>query len=176
LKSGFDPEKICFPQGDLAFFQCSNAITAGNGTPCNDTIYPNEEPIQKMFASLAPADFAIQNEHIPRCPNCGSPLVPNIRQDKTFVEKPWTGQYQKLFDFIHAFERKNILLLELGVGVNTPGIIRYPFEFMTLERNNTFLVRINLNTHNLTLLANSEKAAIIPADIGMLLGEIAKDY
>jgi hypothetical protein len=67
-------------------------------------------------------------------------------------------------------------MLELGVGVNTPVIIRYPFEFLTLERNNTFLVRINLNTHNLSLLANSEKAAIIQADIGMVLGEIVKEY
>ncbi|GHV71923.1 hypothetical protein AGMMS49928_26200 [Spirochaetia bacterium] len=167
-KAGFPPEKICTPQGDLAFFQCSK--------PCTDELYPNNQMIQKLLASIGPHDFAIKPEHIPRCPNCGNPLIPNIRRDNTFVEKPWIEQYQKLIELINAHKGKNILLLELGVGINTPGIIRYPFEHLTLQRNNTFLVRINLKTDNLSLLANSDKAAIIQADIGPLLEELAKEY
>jgi NAD-dependent SIR2 family protein deacetylase len=167
-KAGFCPENICTPQGDLAFFQCSK--------PCNDTIYPNEKIIQKMLASLAPQDFTINPEHIPHCPACGSPLIPNVRRDENFIEKPWIGQYQKLHNFIHARKGKNILLLELGVGINTPGIIRYPFEHLTLQRNNTFLIRINLKTDNLSLLANSNKAAIIQADIGLVLNVLSKNF
>jgi NAD-dependent SIR2 family protein deacetylase len=167
-KVGFNPESICTPQGDLAFFQCSK--------PCNDTIYPNEKIIQKMLASLVPQDFAIKTKHIPHCPACGNPLIPNVRKDAAFVEKPWIGQYQKLHNFIHAHNGKNILLLELGVGINTPGIIRYPFEHLTLQRNNTFLIRINLKTDNLSLLAQSEKAAIIQADIGEVLAGLAEEY
>ena len=71
-KAGFNPENICTPQGDLAFFQCSK--------PCNDTIYPNEKIIQKMFASLALRDFTISPGYIPHCPACGSTLIPNIRR------------------------------------------------------------------------------------------------
>jgi NAD-dependent SIR2 family protein deacetylase len=132
--------------------------------------------IQRLLAFLAPQDFVIKSEHIPRCPICGKPLIPNIRKDNTFVEKPWIGQYQKLVDLINAHKGKNLLLLELGVGINTPGRIRYPFEHLTLQRNNTYLIRINLKTDNLSLLANSDKAAIIQADIGPLLDEIAKEY
>jgi NAD-dependent SIR2 family protein deacetylase len=167
-KAGFDPENICTPQGDLAFFQCSKS--------CNDTIYPNEKIIQKMLASLAPNDFAISPGYIPHCPDCGSPLIPNVRKDAAFVEKPWIGQYQKLHNFIHAHSGKNILLLELGVGINTPGIIRYPLEHLTLQRNNTYLIRIKLKTDNLSLLAQSEKAAIIQADIGEVLARLAEEY
>jgi NAD-dependent SIR2 family protein deacetylase len=168
LKSGFNPEKICSPQGDLAFFQCSK--------PCNDTIYPNEKIIQQTLSSLVPQDFAIKTKHIPRCPACGNPLIPNVRKDAAFVEKPWIGQYQKLHNFIHAHKGKNILLLELGVGINTPGIIRYPFEHLALQRNSTFLIRINLKTGNLSLLANSDKARVIQADIGEILAELAEEY
>ncbi|GHV51814.1 hypothetical protein AGMMS49579_07950 [Spirochaetia bacterium] len=167
-KAGFDLKKICTPQGDLAFFQCSK--------PCNDELYPNNQMIQKLLASLGPHDFSVKPEHIPRCPNCGNPLIPNIRRDNAFVEKPWMAKYQNLIDLINAHQGKNILLLELGVGINTPGIIRYPFEHLTLQRNNTYLIRINLKTDNLSLLANSNKAAIIQADIGPLLEELAKEY
>ncbi|GHV14068.1 hypothetical protein FACS189491_09900 [Spirochaetia bacterium] len=166
-KVGFPPEKICTPQGDLAFFQCSK--------PCTDELYPNNQMIQKLLSSLDTHDFSVKPEHIPRCPNCGNPLIPNIRRDNAFVEKQWTTKYQNLIDLVNAHKGKNLLLLELGVGINTPGIIRYPFEHLTLQRNNTFLVRINLKTDNLSLLANSDKATIIQADIGPLLEELAKE-
>ncbi|GHU15741.1 hypothetical protein FACS189450_00910 [Spirochaetia bacterium] len=167
-KAVFNLDNICTPQGDLAFFQCSK--------PCDDAIYPNDQIIKKLLASLGPQDFAVKAEHIPHCPNCGNPLIPNIRRDNTFVEKPWTAKYQNLIDLINAHKGKNILLLELGVGINTPGIIRYPFEHLTLQRNNTYLIRINLKTDNISLLTNSDKAAIIQADIGPLLEELAKEY
>ena len=165
-KAGFNPDNICTPQGDLAFFQCSR--------PCNDTIYPNNQMIQKLLASLGAQDFAIKSEDIPRCLNCGEPLIPNIRRDKTFVEKPWTAKYQNIIELINTHEGKNLLLLELGVGINTPGIIRYPFEHLTLQRNNTRLIRINLKTDNLSLLANSDKADIIQADIKTVLAKLAE--
>jgi hypothetical protein len=90
------------------------------------------------------------------------------------VEKPWTAKYQNIIELINTHEGENLLLLELGVGINTPGIIRYPFEHLTLQRNKTRLIRINLKTDNLSLLANSDKADIIQADIATVLAKLSE--
>jgi NAD-dependent SIR2 family protein deacetylase len=168
LKSGFTQEKIYSPQGDYAFFQCS--------LPCNNDIYLNEQMIKEMLLNIAPSDFRLPIEHIPHCPNCGSPLIPNIRNNANFVERHWIKKHRELIDLINVNKSKNILLFELGVGTNTPSIIRYPFEQLTLQRRNTTLLRINLNVNNLSLINNSENATIIQADIGTILAELAKDY
>jgi NAD-dependent SIR2 family protein deacetylase len=161
LKSGFIHDEICSPQGDLAYFQCSR--------PCNNIIYPNEKMIKAMLPNILPDEFILPTEHIPRCPQCGDCLVPNVRTGNNFVEKPWIKNYAKLSEIISVYKGKNILLLELGVGANTPGIIRYPFEQLALQRKNTTLFRINLNMNHLTLLSKAENAVQIQADIGTIL-------
>jgi NAD-dependent SIR2 family protein deacetylase len=167
-KSGFTLDRICSPQGDLAFFQCKR--------PCNTEIYHNEKMVNAMMVHLKNGSFILPEEHIPRCSQCGSPLVPNIRSSDAFVEKPWIESYGKINELIQVHRGKNILLLELGVGVNTPGIIRYPFEQLALQRKNTTLVRINLNMNHLTLLSKAENAMQIQEDIGTVLAELAKNY
>jgi NAD-dependent SIR2 family protein deacetylase len=122
-----------------------------------------------MMVHLKNGSFILPEEHIPRCPNCGSLLVPNIRSSDAFVEKPCIESYGKINELIQVHRGKNILLLELGVGVNTPGIIRYPFEQLALQRKNTTLVRINLNMNHLTLLSKAENAMQIQEDIGTIL-------
>jgi len=143
LKSGFIHDEICSPQGDLAYFQCSR--------PCNNIIYPNEKMIEAMLPNILPGEFRLPTEHIPRCPQCGDYLVPNIRTGNNFVEEPWIKNYAKLNELIIVYKGKNIMLLELGVGVNTPGIIRYSFEKLALQRKNTTIFRINMNMNHLTL-------------------------
>ncbi|MDR1902334.1 MAG: hypothetical protein LBQ88_08660, partial [Treponema sp.] len=145
LKAGFPPEKLCTPQGDYAYFQCSR--------PCNDEVYHNEHMIKEILSHIHNSDFAIQTGYIPRCPQCGSPLIPNIRNHETFVEKPWMETYRKMPDLLKAQKGKNLLLLELGVGYNTPAMIRYPFELLALQRKNTELIRINLNDDTISLLS-----------------------
>jgi len=164
LNSGFSHDKICSPQGDLAYFQCSR--------PCNNIIYPNEKMIEEMLPNILPDEFCLPTEHIPRCPQCGDYLVPNIGTGNNFVEKPWIMNYAKLNELISVCKGKNIMLLELGVGVNTPGIIRYPFEQLALQRKNTTLFRINLNMNHLTLLGKAENAVQIQADIGTILSMV----
>jgi len=166
LKSGFIHDEICSPQGDLAYFQCSR--------PCNNIIYPNEKMIKAMLLNILPDEFRLPIEHIPRCPHCGDYLVPNIRTGNNFVEKPWIKNYAKLNGIISVCKRKNILLLELGVGVNTPGIIRYPFEQLAIKRKNTTLFRINLNMDHLTLLSKAKNAVQIQADISTILSMLSK--
>jgi len=80
--------------------------------------------------------------------------------------------FAKLNELISVCKGKNIMLLELGVGVNTPGIIRYPFEQLALQRKNTTLFRINLNMNHLTLISKAENAVQIQADIGKILSMV----
>jgi NAD-dependent SIR2 family protein deacetylase len=166
LKSDFDPEKICTPQGDYAYFQCSR--------PCNSKVYRNEEMIEKILSQIGNNVFAIKTEDIPHCPNCGSTLVPNIRTAANFVEEPWIKKYREIGDLLTVHKGQKLLLFELGVGYNTPNIIRFPFELLTMQRQNTELIRINNAAERISLVGEVENAAIIQADIGTILHELAK--
>lgn len=134
-KAGFARDRIFAPQGDYRYFQCSR--------PCGDTLYPNRDMIEKMISRM-PDAFEIRTDDIPCCANCGAPLIPNLRCDDTFVEAP---HIQNIFDyenFVQDCRDKATLLLELGVGYNTPAIIRYPFETMAKLYPKATLVRLNL--------------------------------
>jgi hypothetical protein len=120
--------------------------------------------------------FAIQPVDIPRYPQCGSPLVPNIRRDDTFIDKPWIEKIEELNSLVETYKGKNILLLELGAGFTTASIIRYPFELFVLQRKNTELIRINLAGKDLSLLNNSPRTAIIQGDIGPILSRLAEEH
>jgi NAD-dependent SIR2 family protein deacetylase len=87
--------------------------------------------------------FAIPSKRIPRCLHCGSLLEPNIRKGSNFVESPWMKKYAELDEFLRGIRSGKLLLLELGVGFNTPSIIRYPFERLTAARKDSVLVRVN---------------------------------
>jgi NAD-dependent SIR2 family protein deacetylase len=168
IKSGFDTEKICFPQGDLSYFQCSK--------PCTDELYPNEKTVQEIHSHISDTDFAIPAADIPRCPHCGSPLIPNVRRTETFVEKPWMEKYQMLNDFLAANRGKKMLVLELGVGFNTPRIIRYNFEFLFKMRKYAEMIRINLNVLEISLIHEEDRAAIIQGDLAPILSKLAEEY
>jgi NAD-dependent SIR2 family protein deacetylase len=165
-KSGFDTSKICFPQGDLAFFQCSK--------PCSDELYPNEQTVKEIRSHIGDTDFAIPAADIPRCPHCGSPLIPNVRRGKNFVGKPWIEKYEMLNDFLDANRGKKMLFLELGVGFNTPGIIRHEFEFLFMMRKYAQMIRINLNVIEISLIHKEDRAAVIQGDLGPILGKLAE--
>jgi NAD-dependent SIR2 family protein deacetylase len=167
LKSGFNPEIICALQGDYAFFQCSR--------PCNNAIYDNKRMILTMFSNIMDDAFSVPSDCIPRCPDCGSPLIPNIRNSGVFVEKPWLEKYREFTGLINANSGKDILLLELGAGINTPGIIGDLFE-QILQQEHSSLIRINLNVNNLPRLYHAGNAVTIQGGIGIVLAELAKNY
>ena len=133
-KAGFDKAKIYAPQGDYALFQCS--------VPCRDAVYPNREMVEGMLAHM-PNAFKIRQEDVPHCPNCGALMTPNLRCDHTFVEAPHMKNMGDYEAFIGDRQDKRLVFLELGVGFNTPGIIRFPFEQMASALPNAALVRIN---------------------------------
>jgi NAD-dependent SIR2 family protein deacetylase len=166
FKFGFDTDKICFPQGDLSYFQCSK--------PCTDELYPNEQTVKEILSHIGGTDFVIPSADIPRCPHCGNFLAPNVRINNAFVEKPWIEKYQMLNDFLDANRGKKMLFLELGVGFNTPGIIRHAFEFLFMTRKYAEMIRINLNVIEISLIHKEDRAAVIQGDLGPILSKLAE--
>ena len=132
-KAGFDIERIFATQGDYGFFQ------PASGYP--QETYDNREWVEKVLPQIR--DCRIPTELIPTTPD-GQPVAMNLRCDNTFVEdENWYRQASHYSDFVHRAADRRLLLLEFGVGFNTPVIIRFPFERMTTQFPETTLVRFN---------------------------------
>lgn len=133
-KSGFDKNRLFYTQGDYGLFQCPE--------PCCNKTYDNEEIIRKMYAEQQ--NMHIPSELIPLCPECGRPMTMNLRCDNSFVQdEGWYNAAERYDEFIRSHRNMHILFLELGVGFNTPGIIKYPFWKMTSENINAFYACVN---------------------------------
>lgn len=122
--AGFDKKRLFYTQGDYGLWQCSKA--------CHDKTYDNEETVRQMVAEQK--DLKIPSELIPKCPVCGAPMTMNLRCDNSFVQdEGWYSAANRYEDFIRRHKGMHILFLELGVGTNTPVIIKYPFWQMTAQ-------------------------------------------
>ena len=132
--SGFDENKIFEVQGDYGYLQCENA--------CHNKLYDNKEFVHKWIENTK--DCKIPSELIMKCPVCGGNMDMNLRKDANFVQdEKWYVQAERYKEFLKEAENKNVVLLEIGVGFNTPGIIRYPFEQMVKANDKIRLIRIN---------------------------------
>lgn len=133
-KAGFDKKRLFYTQGDYGLWQCSE--------PCHNKTYDNEEKVRAMFAQQK--DMRIPTELIPHCPVCGKPMSMNLRADDTFVEdEGWQDAAEHYNDFLQAHEGQHILFMELGVGMNTPVIIKIPFMQMTAQNPNAVYACLN---------------------------------
>ena len=133
-KSGFDEDRIFACQGDYGLFQTESGQSK--------RLYPNETMVRRMMA--ATVDCRIPSDLIPRDGETGEKLVPNLRVDDRFVEdNHWDEQARCYHEFLEQHRKGRLVLLELGVGFNTPGIIRFPFERMAAEYPHTALMRFN---------------------------------
>ena len=161
-KAGFAKSSVYAPQGDYAFLQCEK--------PCSIDVYENESMIKQMIENMV-SPFEIRNEDIPLCPKCGKYLMPNLRCDNRFIEKPHKINQSIYANYIDNVIDKDFLLFELGVGYNTPGIIRYPFEIITSKYPHVTLIRVNTSDANVS--GNIEKNSIcIQEDIGKVLADL----
>jgi len=136
-KAGFDPHRMFTPQGDYGKFQCAK--------PCRNILYDNREMVQRMLANLDNSTLHVREEDIPRCPNCGDYLERNLRRDNHFVEEPHMEKQRDYADFVNRSTGRKLVLLELGVGFNTPSIIRWPFERITAQHPHATVIRVNLD-------------------------------
>lgn len=133
-KAGFDRDRIFAVQGDYAYLQCTEA--------CHDRLYCNEELVHEISRNTE--DCRIPSSLVPRCPVCGGPMDVNLRKDGNFVQDAhWYESHGRYRSFMQKACRGNTLLLELGVGYNTPAIIRFPFEELASQYGNITLARIN---------------------------------
>jgi NAD-dependent SIR2 family protein deacetylase len=133
-KAGFDKQRLFYTQGDYGLFQCSE--------PCHQKTYENEAVIKRMVAEEQ--NMRVPAELLPRCPRCGKMMTMNLRADKHFVEDDgWHKAAERYENFLHYYEGSHILFCELGVGYNTPGIIKYPFWQMTNQNSRAFYACLN---------------------------------
>lgn len=158
-KAGFDKKRLFYTQGDYGLWQCSR--------PCHPKTYDNENIIKKMVVEQK--NGIVPTELVPRCPVCGAPMSINMRADDTFVEdEGWYEAAQHYEDFLLCCQGQHVLFLELGVGGNTPVIIKYPFWKMILQNPKATYVCINLSEAYCP--REIQKQAIcIDGDIGEIL-------
>ncbi len=133
-KADFDKKRLFYTQGDYGLFQCSE--------PCCQETFENEAVIREMVAQQK--NMKIPSELLPVCPHCGKPMAMNLRADNRFVEdEGWHKAAERYENFLRTREDEKILFLELGVGYNTPVIIKYPFWQMTANNPKATYACIN---------------------------------
>ncbi len=161
-KAGFDKQRLFYTQGDYGLFQCSE--------PCHDATYDNEEIVKDMLEFQQ--DMKIPAELIPKCPKCGKPMTMNLRSDDKFVEdEGWHAAAERYNDFLQTHRGKHILFLELGVGYNTPVIIKYPFWEMTADNPKAVYACLNFGEAAVPD-GLAQQSIIINGDIRQVLSEI----
>ncbi len=150
--NGFDKKRLFYTQGDYGLWQCSD--------PCHEETYDNGEIVYKMllsegflkeenesYAVVSPMCWktSIDSSLVPKCPKCGKPMTMNLRCDNTFVQdNGWYEAEKRYSKFIADCKNLKVLYLEIGVGMNTPVIIKYPFLKMTYENPNAFYGCLNI--------------------------------
>ncbi len=133
-RSGYEKNRLFYTQGDFGLFQCS--------LPCHQNTYDNKELILNMVSKQK--NMRIPSELIPTCPVCGRNMSMNLRSDSTFVEDSgWHNADYSYKSFLKKHEDSRLLLIEIGVGFDTPGIIKYPFWQITYKNSNSQLIVIN---------------------------------
>lgn len=164
--AGFDKKRLFYTQGDYGLFQCSKA--------CHDQTYDNEKIVRQMTDQQK--DMKIPAELIPKCPVCGAPMTMNLRCDSFFVQdQGWYAAAERYQQFIYRSKDLHVLFLELGVGQNTPSIIKYPFWKMTKENPLAVYACINKgeavcpdNIAKQSICVDGNIAIICPALTGMV--------
>ncbi|WP_294550732.1 Sir2 silent information regulator family NAD-dependent deacetylase [uncultured Pseudoflavonifractor sp.] len=161
-RSGFDRKRLFYTQGDYGLWQCSK--------PCCQRTYDNEAAVRTMLARQK--DMKIPSELVPRCPVCGAPMSMNLRADGTFVEdEGWHAAAKRYERFLQANSNRPILFLELGVGYNTPVIIKYPFWKMTAQNKHAIYACIN-NGQAACPQEIAAQSICINGDIGCVLRQL----
>ena len=182
-RAGFDKERLFYTQGDFGLFQSSRPMGASAGKT-----YDNEEHVRAMLraqgfsfgadgALILPAHgnplMEIPAALIHYCPDDGAEMTMNLRADASFVEDAgWHAAAARYQNFLQHTKGRQTLLLELGVGMNTPGIIKYPFWRMTAERMDVTHASVNLWVEDLPDEIRA-RSIVIGMDIGAVLQEIA---
>ena len=158
VEKTFPAERVCNYQGSFMHLQCKQ--------PCCDELFDAGPCVERMLAGMA--EFEIRSEDVPRCPHCGWQLVPWVRDDTFLQGAAWRESLERYERFVRERGSSRVLLLELGVGEMTPGIITLPFWSMTAKPPDAHLLSVNISGDSAPLQLGS-KAEAIQADLGALL-------
>ncbi|MGN1418710.1 MAG: SIR2 family NAD-dependent protein deacylase [Acutalibacteraceae bacterium] len=165
-KAGFAKERLFYTQGDYGLFQCSE--------PCCNETWDNEKVIKAMLEQQK--DMRIPCDLLPVCPRCGKPLTMNLRCDDSFVQdNGWYAAKDRYKDFIFRHNHSHVLFLELGVGMNTPVIIKFPFWQMTKENSKAVYACVNLES-SLYPEEIERQTICLQSDISKVLTELQKTF
>ena len=160
--AGFDKERLFYTQGDYGLFQCS--------VPCHDKKFDNYDAVIAMIEQQK--DMKIPTELVPHCPVCGKPMTMNLRSDDKFVEdEGWHKAAERYNSFIDENKDKNIVYLELGVGGNTPVIIKFPFWQLTAQNENAAYICVNLG-ESYCPDEIADQSICVNADIGKVINDL----
>ena len=161
-KAGFDKKRLFYTQGDYGLFQCSE--------PCCQETFENKDIVCQMMEQQR--DMHIPSELLPVCPNCGKPMTMNLRSDNRFVEdEGWHRAAERYENFLRTRDNVQLVFLEMGVGYNTPGIIKYPFWQMTAKNPKAIYACINYGE---AVCPNEikKRSVCIDEDIGKVLKDL----
>ena len=178
-RAGFEKKRLFYTQGDYGLFQSSRPTVAKT--------YDNQEIVEKMLEAQGFVrdnegifqlsedkllKMSIPTELIPICPDDGLPMTMNLRTDESFVEDAgWKMAAKRYQDFLHSHKGKHVLYWELGVGMNTPVIIKFPFWQYTEENPNAYYACLNLGEAGCSREI-SERSICLNADIGQVLRDL----
>lgn len=178
-KAGFNKSRLFYTQGDYGLLQSVN--------PKIRKTYDNEEWVMKAMEAQGfvrdadgvfqvPQDgvlkMRIPTELIPKCPDDGSDMTMNLRSDDTFVEdEGWHKAAAAYEAFLQKHQDQHVLFMELGVGANTPVIIKYPFWRMTYANENAVYACLNYN-EAFCPKEIEDRSICIDGDIGEVLDEL----
>ena len=161
-KAGFDKKRLFYTQGDYGLFQCSE--------PCCQETFDNEQIVRQMVERQR--NMKVPTELLPKCPHCGKPMTMNLRADDKFVEdEGWHEAAERYSNFLRTREGQRILMMELGVGYNTPIVIKYPFWQMAARNPHAIYCCINKGE----VIVPSEiqrQSILLDSDIGAVLASL----
>lgn len=161
--AGFDRHRLFYTQGDYGLFQCSE--------PCSRATYDNEEAVRAMMERQK--GMRIPSELVPTCPKCGRPMTTNLRVDGRFVEdEGWHAAATRYDEFCRRHAGMHVLYLELGVGMNTPVIIKYPFWNAVDKNPKAIYACVNLGEACAPKAVN-KRSILIDGDVSMVLSACA---
>ncbi|MBQ8092599.1 MAG: Sir2 silent information regulator family NAD-dependent deacetylase [Clostridia bacterium] len=178
-RAGFDRQRMFYTQGDYGLWQCSK--------PCHLANYDNAQTVRKMVESqgfiieenddlTVPQETALKmvvpTELVPRCPRCGRPMSMNLRSDDTFVEdEGWHAHARLYSEYLDEHSDSRTVFLDLGIGGNTPTIVKFPFMRMTQEWPDATYVCLNFG-EAFTPVEIQDRSICINDDIGDVLKQL----
>ena len=161
-RAGFPKDRLYYTQGDYGLWQCSE--------PCHDKTYDNYDVVKRMMDEQR--GMRVPSELVPHCPVCGKPMAMNLRADDTFVEdEGWHAAAGRYRNFLEAHQDGKVLYLELGVGANTPVIIKYPFWRYTYANSEATYACVNYGEAYVHPDIR-ERSILIDADIDQVLEDL----